>query len=264
MSLRAQQLSVAGGPHGLRLRDIDLEVSPGRVHALLGANGAGKTTLLRVLAGDLRYQHGIATLDDHALPQWRAAALAQRRAVFAQHDALHFPLSVAEVVALGRLPHRTSGVPDETAVTHAALAQVEATALADRNYLSLSGGERARVRLARALAQVWEQWQPQPAAAPRYLLLDEPAAALDPAFQQLALQVVRRFADAGGGALLSVHDPNLALRYADTATLLHDGAVLASGVCAETLRPEVLHRAYGVAVMAVPLNGRNLLIFGDD
>jgi iron complex transport system ATP-binding protein len=249
----------------LLLVDAALTVAPGSVHVLLGPNGAGKTTLLRALAGDLRLQSGCIDLDGRPLSDLGTPALARRRAVIMQNDTLQFPFTVGQVVALGRLPFAPEAAAVEARITAAALDTVGAAAFAQRRYTQLSGGERARVRLARALAQVWEQFEPAPSGsapsgsapggaqglAPRYLLLDEAAAHLDPAQQHLALRILRRFADAGGGALITLHDPNLALPYADHVTLLRDGRVRASGTPAATLRSELLQSLYDVEVLRI-------------
>jgi len=229
------------------LNGVSLSVEPGTVHALLGPNGAGKTTLLRLLAGDSCPSKGNITFDGRPLAHESAHALARRRAVMTQSDTLRFAFTAAEVVALGRLPFATAGSDEEQRVVAAALAATGSAALAARSYLALSGGERTRVRLARALAQVWEQFESGVGqSAPRYLLLDEPAAYLDLGHQHLALRLLRRFAAAGGGALVTLHDPNLALAYADTASVICNGVIAASGPASAVLTPATLAPIFGM------------------
>ncbi|MGV4690804.1 heme ABC transporter ATP-binding protein, partial [Burkholderia pseudomallei] len=164
-----------------------------------------------------------------------------------------FAFSAREIVLLGRYPHaRRAG-----ALTHAdgeiasqALALAGATALDARDVTTLSGGELARVQFARVLAQLW----PPPGAAqpPRYLLLDEPTAALDLAHQHQLLDTVRRLSrDWNLGVLTIVHDPNLAARHADRIAMLADGAIVAQGAPADVLRPEPIARCYGFRVRLV-------------
>jgi iron complex transport system ATP-binding protein len=236
------------------LRDISLSVEPGTVHALLGPNGAGKTTLLRVLAGELKPHTGTVTLDGRPLARESAQALARRRAVMTQNDSLRFAFTAAEVAALGRLPFAPAAAGDEARIVAAALAATGVASLADRSYLRLSGGERTRVRLARVLAQVWEQFEDR-RVEPRYLLLDEPAAWLDPAHQHLALRLLRRFATAGGGALVTLHDANLALAYADVASVIADGRIAASGPASSVLAPAILAPIFGMHAERLETSG---------
>jgi len=247
MSLAVTAVSYAAGRRRL-LDAVSLQVEPGTLQVLLGPNGAGKSTLLGMLTGDLRPLSGQATLDGLSLAAWPAAALARRRAAMMQRDELRFPFSVDEVVALGRLPwQRREQSPGERAVIAAALAEAGAAALAGRRYLALSGGERARVQLARALAQIHaDDGDP----APRYLLLDEPTASLDFAYQHHVLLSLRRLADRGVGVLAILQDPNLALRHADRVSLLASGRLIASGRPAEVLDSARLSDVYGLPIVA--------------
>jgi iron complex transport system ATP-binding protein len=223
-----------------RLQAVSLTVEPGALHVLLGPNGAGKSTLLRLLAGDLRATHGSITLDQKPLADWPARSLARRRAVMMQRDSLPFPFTVAEVVALGRLPWGDGdGAQD---LVREALTRAGADALIDRRYPELSGGERARVQLARSLIQLASK-----DSSPRYLLLDEPTASLDFAFQHRCLLEVRREVDRGNGALLILQDPLLARRHADRVTLLQAGCVVASGPASSVLAASMLRQVYGIA-----------------
>jgi iron complex transport system ATP-binding protein len=224
------------------LTGLSLRVEPGQVHALLGPNGAGKSTLLRLLAGDLLPAQGTITLNGRALADWSARERAQQRAVLPQAETLRFAFTVAQVVSLGRLPCARHREARERAIVEEALSAVDASPLAQRRYPSLSGGERQRVQLARVLAQVWEPVD----LGPRYLLLDEPTASLDLAHQHRCLRLARNFAAQGLGVLAVLHDPNLALAYADRITLLADGACAAQGTPLEVLTPPMLERVYGV------------------
>lgn len=240
MNLQADHLGVRAD-RGWRLRDVSLTLMPGRLCAVLGGNGAGKSTLLHALAGDLRPDAGSATLDGQPLHRWSARDLARRRAVLTQHDGIGFDLTVAEVVALGRLPWAARRSAADAPLIHDVLAGVQAAALAARPYPALSGGERARVRLARTLAQVWQRRDV-------YLLLDEPMAHLDFAVQHRCMAQLRACAVAGQGVLLVLHDPNLAAAYADDVLLLRDGQVIAAGPVEATLDADRLSALYGTPV----------------
>lgn len=259
MTLAATGASLVADGRRL-LNDVNLRLEPGTLHVLLGPNGAGKSTLLGLLAGDRAPHTGRVTLDDRALPDWSPAELARRRAVMMQRDELRFPFSVDEVVALGRLPwQRRERSPAEQAVIRAALDDAGAGPLSGRRYLALSGGERARVQLARALAQIHAD-AGDPAA--RYLLLDEPTASLDFAFQHQVLTRLRQLADRGVGVLAILQDPNLALRHADQVSLLAQGHLIASGNPATVLEPERLSGLYGLPIVAAvrPDGGCALLV----
>jgi iron complex transport system ATP-binding protein len=251
VSLVAEQVEFAVG--GRKLVDnVSVGVRPGTVHALLGPNGAGKSTLLRLLAGELVPARGNVALDGRPLADWTPRQRAQLRAVLPQAHALAFGFTAAEVVALGRLPCARHGAEAEAKLIHDALALAGVAGLAGRSYPTLSGGERARVQLARVLAQVWEPPLPPLAGCPRFMLLDEPTASLDLAHQHECLRALRAVAGRGIGVLAIVHDPNLALRYADEVTLLREGRVLASGPPALAMDAPALERLYGVTVALLP------------
>lgn len=235
-----------------RIDGVSLRIAPGELHVLLGPNGAGKSTLLGLLAGDLKPTEGNVVLDDQPLARWSMTALARRRAVMMQREHLPFPFTVREVVSLGRLPwQRDEASPVERRKVTEALAQAGAAALADRRYPELSGGERARVQLARALAQIAGDTHDEGDRRGCYLLLDEPTASLDFAFQHHSLITMRQLADRGVGVLAILQDPNLALRHADVVSLLDRGRLVASGSPAEVLDAERLSTVYGLPIEAL-------------
>lgn len=255
--LKAKNLSFEVS--GRRLIDnVSVTIAPGEMLAVVGPNGAGKTTLLRLLAGDLRPKQGEVRLMDMPLSRWNARALAQRRGILMQQTVLNFPLSVLEVVMLGRMPHGHGGLSAESQTIAAqALQQVGMGAFAERRYTTLSGGEQKRVQLARVLAQIWEP----PATGARYLMLDEPVASLDLAYQQQMLHLGRVFADAGTAVLAILHDLNLASQYADRLLMLKAGRVVACGPPDEVMSRERISDLYDtdVLVMAHPSTGKPLI-----
>jgi iron complex transport system ATP-binding protein len=225
MTLTAQCASFHADRRAL-VDQVTLTVTPGEMVALLGPNGAGKSTLLKLLAGDVAPSTGQVMLDDDALATVRSHQLARRRAVLRQDLALPFSFTAAEVVRMGRLPHR--GIADEredARIVADALELLNAGHLAHRLYPTLSGGEQQRVQLARALTQIWA-----PGESGRYLLLDEPTSNLDLVHQHQALSVARSFArERGIGVLAILHDVALAVRHADRLALLKGGRLIASG-----------------------------------
>ncbi len=224
-----------------RLQRVSLSLEPGQMHAVLGPNGAGKSSLVTLLAGDHPPTTGQVLLDDRPLGQWSPSALAQRRAVMLQQDGLQFGFRVAQVVALGRLPHPPSAADLEHQRIMEALQVTGAAHLLQRRYTQLSGGERQRVRLARVLVQVW----PTPDAT-GYLLLDEPTTALDLAHQHDCLAALQRWARDGYGVLVVLHDPNLALAFADQVSLMCCGELVAQGAPAEVLTPARMQQIFGI------------------
>lgn len=245
--IRADSLAFRIGRTQL-LDGVDLTVVPGRFTAVIGPNGAGKSTLLRCLCGEIAPASGRVTLDGTPISAWDLVALARRRAVLPQQVTLDFPLTVREVVTLGRGPHR--GVADagtDRRAVDAAMDAADVTVLAERSYPTLSGGEQQRVQFARALAQIHGT-----AAAPTYLLLDEPTASLDLAHQSAVLRVARGLADAGTGVLAILHDLNQAARFADEVVLLRRGRVFAAGPPAEVLTAATVEAVFGCPVEVIP------------
>jgi iron complex transport system ATP-binding protein len=249
--LSAQGVRLTVGGREL-LAGVRLSVRAGEVLALLGPNGAGKSTLLSVLAGDLAPTSGAVRLLGRPLASYAAAELALHRALLPQSSALSFPFTAGEVVRMGRAPWAgTAAAAQDEAVVAQAMAATESARFAGRPFTALSGGERARVSLARVLAQ----------RAP-LLLLDEPTAALDLRHQELVLRVARRRAAAGDAVVVVLHDLSLAAAYADRVLLLADGAAVADGPVAEVLRAALLSEVYGhpVEVLAHPRTGSPLVL----
>ncbi|MFB7980847.1 heme ABC transporter ATP-binding protein [Streptomyces vinaceus] len=224
------------------LAGIDLTARAGEVLALVGPNGAGKSTLLAALSADLPAAGGLVRIDGRPVGDWAAPDLALRRSVLPQSAEMSFPFPVGDVVRMGRAPWAGTGCADadEEAVA-AAMAATEVAGFAARPFSALSGGERARVALARVLAQ----------QAP-LMLLDEPTAALDLRHQELVLRICRERAAAGDAVVVVLHDLGLAAAYADRAAVLHGGRIAAEGPPAEVFGGELLSRVYRQPVEVLP------------
>lgn len=243
--LIARSLVAGYGPR-LVLREVDLELRPGDVTALVGPNGAGKSTLLRALAGLIRPAHGEVTLDGIDVGTLTRAALARRIAVVPQVFDTLFPFSVREIVGLGRTARlglfaRPS--PADGEAVERALDAEGLQPLADRRVDSLSGGERQRAVLAMALAQEAD-----------VLLLDEPTTHLDPAHQRGLLHRLAELArDRGVIGVAVLHDLNLAA-LADRVVVLADGRIVTDGPPVKALTPSVVADVFGdgLTVLSVP------------
>lgn len=239
----ASHIRVTRGERHL-LDDVSVSARAGELLAVLGPNGAGKSTLLKVMAGEFAPDAGEVALGGRRLANWLPVELALVRAVMRQDTYLDFAFSAREVVMMGRYPHCTRHTTArDWDIVDEALAAADAAHLATRPYPRLSGGEKARVQFARALAQVWPG-----SAEPRLLLLDEPTAALDITHQHSVLTLARGLTRTHRFAVIAVlHDLNLAARYADRIALLDQGRVAALGTPAEVLTPEQLMATYHVA-----------------
>lgn len=215
--------------------DVELRVAAGSVVALVGPNGAGKSTLLRAMAGDVALASGAVHLAGISAARIRPGDASRYRAVLGQRQELSFAFTVEEVVRMGRTPWADRSAPgeDDEAV-EAAIADCDLGLLRDRPVPSLSGGEQARVGLARVLAQ-----------RTPLLLLDEPTAAMDVRHQEAVFGVLRRRADAGDAVVVVVHDLSAAAAHADVVVLLHRGEVVVAAPPAQALSPDVISLAYG-------------------
>jgi iron complex transport system ATP-binding protein len=242
------------------LRGISVEMPANSFVGILGPNGSGKTTLLRALAGIVRPSHGEVQLDGRDLAEVPRQALARRMAVVPQETHLAFDYSVLEVALMGRYPYlgtfEVEG-PADFAIAREALAATGTLELQDRAFDTLSGGEKQRVVLAAALAQI--------AGAERdgILLLDEPTVALDLAYQLELGALLRDLQDRHPMAIaVSTHDLNFAASLCRTLVLLKDGQVLAAGETADVLTADRIRALYGVdaEVSRHPDSGRIVVV----
>jgi len=226
--------------------DADLALRTRELTALVGPNGAGKTTLVRALAGLIPAEGRIA-IDGRALETVPLRERARRIAYLPQGNVFHWPLAVADVVALGRTPHADpfSSVSDaDRAAVARALSVTETEVFASRAVTTLSGGERARVALARALA-----------TQAAVLLADEPTVSLDPRHQLVVMGLLRQAARDGGAVLAVVHDLALAARFADRVIVMDRGRIVADATPGEALSVERIANVFGVEAAMVNVDG---------
>jgi iron complex transport system ATP-binding protein len=235
--LSLKNLNVALGGRTVLSR-IGANFAPGECVAIMGPNGSGKSTLMRAAAGLIAPLSGDITLQGKPLAAWRRADLAREIAYLPQGGEVHWPLTVRNIVALGRLPHAhrfaKKSDADEAAIVRAMQA-CDIAHLADRPATSLSGGERARALLARALA-----------SEAKIILADEPFAQLDPSHQLHAMEVLKAASEAGALVIVVLHDLSIAARHASRVLLLSEGHVAAEGPPATTLVSETLRKTFGI------------------
>jgi ABC-type cobalamin/Fe3+-siderophores transport system ATPase subunit len=221
------------------LNNVTAQFPTGKVTAILGPNGAGKSTLLSCLAGIDRPTSGRILLDDKPIHKLPARERARTIGLLPQGGELHWDITARQLVALGQMPYQGNfGLsPDGVAKIDGAMAATDTAQYGDRNMLSLSGGERARVLLARVLA-----------GEPKWLLADEPLANLDPGHQIDMLNLLRIQADTGTGVIVVLHDLNQASAIADHVVLLSSGSVAASGAAESVLTHANLANVFGIDV----------------
>ena len=246
--LRAEKVNVALS-HVEIVKEASFSLARGELTALVGPNGAGKTTLMRALAGLVPAQ-GRIEIEGRPLSEIAPRERARLMGYLPQGNVFHWPMPVEAIVGLGRYPHGdpfAAPTDSDRIAVREALAATATQAFAHRPVTTLSGGERARVALARALAT----------QAP-LLLVDEPTVSLDVRHQLVVMQLLRKAARNGGGVLAVVHDLALAARFADRVLVMQDGRIVAHGTPAETLDPARIAEVFGVETQMLPFDGASI------
>ncbi len=234
--------------HKQILKDISLEFCPGAFNIILGPNGSGKSSLLKIFSGETRDYTGNVWYDETNCRQFKNERLATIRAVMSQLPELSFPLTVEEVVMMGRYPHFSlnPGKKDRL-ICAEAMESMDVQMLKERNYLTLSGGEKQRVQFARVLAQIWEE----PQHGCRYLFLDEPISSLDIHYQHQFLQIAKQFTGSNTVLVAIIHDINLAIQYADKLFFMKDGTLLKEGSPSAIINPALIREVFNISVKII-------------
>lgn len=251
MTLSVQNLSFAYGAQTI-LRDINAIFGTGKLTVILGPNGAGKSTLLACLAGLLKPRAGTAQLNDEDLAMLPATTRARQIGLLPQGAEPHWAITSEALVALGRIPHMrgTGRSSEDRRAIQAAMTATATEEFANRLVTQLSGGERARVMLARVLA-----------GEPQWILADEPLANLDPGFQFDILGLLRQQAQRDKGVVAVLHDLHHAVRFADDILLMYDGKIFAQGSVDDVITSQNLAQVYGIdAALSKDDCGANQLI----
>jgi iron complex transport system ATP-binding protein len=247
--LECRGIDISVGSRTL-VRGLDIQVSRGSMLAVLGPNGSGKSLSLHTFAGLRSPKAGELLISGRPLRHWPRRALARELALLPQNVEDPFPASVIETVLLGRHPHIARWQWEsarDLAIASEALIAVGLAGYEERDVLTLSGGERRRAALAAVLAQT-----------PRIFLLDEPTNQLDPNHQLEALQLLRERADAGAAVIVTLHDPNLAVRFANDALLIGKDGDWQCGRVADILTVAHLSTLYDTRFDAAELSGRRV------
>ncbi|EJF90611.1 heme ABC transporter ATP-binding protein [Bartonella tamiae] len=247
--IKTEKLNAFRGKNKI-LHEIDFQAKAGEITTIVGPNGSGKTTFMKVLSGDLPYQ-GKIYFNGTDLKSMNHAQLALIRAVLPQSTSMSFPFLVREVVELGLSSGQNINEEQRMILPERALQKVDLQGYEPRYYQELSGGEQARVQLARVLCQIWE---PVYHENPCWLLLDEPVASLDIHHQMIVMQIAQQFSRSGGGVLAILHDLNLAAHYSDKIVLLQQGKVIEEGTPKTVLTTENIRKVYqcNLTVGALP------------
>lgn len=244
----------------LILNDVSAEFHPGEFNMILGPNGSGKSTFLKIFSGEINGYDGSVSYAGKDLSQLKKEKLAKYRAVMSQQPELGFPLMVDEVVMMGRYPHFnfSPGKKDEM-ICNEVIERMNLNLFKERNYLTLSGGEKQRVQYARVLAQIWKK----PEEGLRYLFLDEPLTSLDINYQQEFLQIAKELTKEDTILVAVMHDINLAIQYADKLFFLKEGELAAFGRPKEIVNESLIEKVFSVrpSIITNPLNGNPLVIY---
>jgi iron complex transport system ATP-binding protein len=238
---------------GRRVLDrVTANIAPGRVTAIIGPNGAGKTSLMRAILSLAPLESGQITVGDDSLDAINLSERGRRFGYLPQSGQPHWNVLARELVALGRLPHRARFAGEsahDRAATNAAMIATDTAHLAERTMDALSGGERARVMIARVLT-----------SDPAWMLVDEPLTSLDPPHQQNVLKLLSRSAADGKGVLVILHDLNAAAQIADDVIMMRSCGIIAAGASAAVLTPEHLNAAFDMDFDIHVFGGRRVII----
>lgn len=220
------------------LKNINLNVIPGTFTAVAGPNGAGKSSLLKILSREHTRYQGEVLFNGVPAVAHSVIQLSALRSVLPQHTHVQFPFSVRQIVEMGSRHFKTTAQQNEVLLNEV-MELTGIAAWANRNYMTLSGGEQQRVQLARVLAQVWEK-----KSFARYVLLDEPTSSLDIAQQQLIFGLVKQACERNIGVLAIVHDLNQAVQFADHIYFMRDGATIAQGESKKVFTKPIIEETF--------------------
>jgi iron complex transport system ATP-binding protein len=257
--ISVEQIKYSVGAKNI-LNNISIQFLPGTCNLIIGPNGSGKSTLIKLLSGELNNYDGRVMYNGADIKTFTKLRLAASRAVLSQQTELSFPMTVEEVVMLGRNPHfEFNPTKKDLEIVKEVINLLDLNSFIYRNYQSLSGGEKQRVHYARVLAQIWES----PNGEQRYLFLDEPLNNLDIYYQEHFLKMAVSLLNETTTLIGVVHDINIALRYANQLSFLKEGAIIKNGAPAKIVDAILIKEVFNVdtQVMAHPSSGKPIVLF---
>ena len=241
------------------LHESTIPFETGKFHVIMGANGAGKTTLLRLLAGDQKPSTGKIILFNKDLNDFSKKELATRRAVLSQHYNVSFPISVNDIVLMGRYPYfQNNPNSNDLAICRQAMQLMDVHDLSERDYNTLSGGEAQKVQMSRVLSQIWEAKEGEE----KLLFLDEPVSHLDIKYQYQLLTAAKNLCHQNTTVIAILHDINLSIAYADRILFMKQGKIVHDTTGLSAITREVIHEVFDVKSSILhPPNHKPVVIF---
>ena len=241
------------------LDSIDVTINYGELLVIVGPNGAGKSTLLSFLANEIKGEKDAIHFKKKTFTNWNPKDLSKHKAKFSQQNSNDIPLSVKDVVMMGRYPYFNSNPhPEDITATEHAMLETDILNMQHRDYNSLSGGEKQRVHLARVLTQLDND------VMHKLVFLDEPLNNLDVSHQHKILNTLKKFTERGNTAVVVLHDLNLAAQFADSVLLMQKGKIVAHDIPDQVFTREIISKVYNFpcTICANPVNNNPIIIFG--
>ncbi|WP_121355439.1 heme ABC transporter ATP-binding protein [Flavisolibacter nicotianae] len=257
--VRGEGISFRVGKQVL-LRPTDVGFAKGKFHVIMGANGAGKSTLLKLLSGDQEPSAGNVFLAEKNLSSYSKTELAVKRAVLSQHYHLAFPITVNEVVLMGRYPfYGINPSANDIAICRKAMAMMEVEKFSERDYTTLSGGEAQKVQMSRVLSQIWNE----EGSDNKLLFLDEPVSHLDVKYQYQLMRIAKAFCGQQTTVIAVLHDINLAIAFADRILFMKEGEIRHVLDDVALVTPAIIDEIFGVssAIIHDERHARPIVVF---